>query len=211
MNRAAKRSRLFDCDADYSALQRVIASAVSRFDVSLFSYNVMPNHWHFLLAARVDGELSRFMHWFETTHARRWQHAKGLDGHGAVYQGRFKAVPIQAERHFLWVCRYVERNALRANLVQRAEEWRWSSLWQRMNGGDEPLLSPWPTVIPPDWIAHVNTPQTQEELDAFRRVVNLGQPFGDEEWCRSMGQTQRRPRGRPRRCPLKMTSDPIYL
>ena len=211
MNRAAKKSRLFDCDADYHALIRVLSDAVARFDVAFFSYNVMPNHWHFVLAALIEGELSRFMHWFETTHARRWQHARRLDGQGAVYQGRFKATPIQTDRHLLWVCRYVERNALRANLVERAEDWRWSSLWQRTNGGHEPLLAPWPIAAPADWISHVNTPQTEAELEAFRLAVNVGQPFGDEEWCHSIGHTTRRPRGRPRRCPLKMTSDPIYL
>jgi putative transposase len=47
-----------------------------------------------------------------------------------VYQGRFKSFPIQDDSHFLTVCRYVERNALRAELVGRAEDWRWGSLWR---------------------------------------------------------------------------------
>ena len=211
MNRAAKKSRLFDDTSDYRAFQDIVSEAVARFDVAFFAYIVMPNHWHFLLSSRGDRDLSRLMHWLETTHARRWGLAKGVDGQGAVYQGRFKAVPIQVERHFLWVCRYVERNALRANLVERAEAWRWSSLWQRQNGGDGPRLAPWPVSAPVDWLDHVNTPQTDAELEAFRSALNLAQPFGDEEWLETIGQTTvRRPRGRPRRCPQKMTPDPIY-
>ena len=214
MNRAAKKSRLFDNDADYGAFQHVLIEALSRFDVAFYSYIFMPNHWHFVLSSRRDSTISRFMHWLETTHARRWGLAKGVEGQGAVYQGRFKAIPIQTEHRFLWVCRYVERNALRAGLVERAEDWRWSSLWQRHNVAFGPQVSPWLVTEPVDWIAEVNAPQTQSEIDAFRRAVNLGRPYGDEEWSRTVGHNPLRRRGRPARsqklCPLKMTPDPIY-
>ena len=55
-------------------------------------------------------------------------------GHGHVYQGRFKSFPISTDGYFHQAVRYVERNALRAKLVKRAEEWRWSSLWRRESG-----------------------------------------------------------------------------
>ena len=210
INRGAKKSRLFDSASDYHAFLDLVAEAMQRFDVEFFAYIVMPNHWHFVLSARRDGALSSFMHWLESTHVRRWVIAKGVDGQGAVYQGRFKAIPVQTERYFLWVCRYVERNALRANLVERAETWRWSSLWQRQNGGDGPPLSSWPIAIPSDWVTYVNSPQTDGELDAFRRAVNLGQPFGDEEWLKVIGHEGPRRRGRPPKCPPKMTPGLIY-
>src|SRR5665213_2164374 len=83
------------------------------------------------------------------THVRRWQAHYHEVGHGHLYQGRFKSFPVQDDSHFLTVARYVERNALRANLVGRAQDWRWSSLWRRVGpGGDAsgvPLpLTPWP-------------------------------------------------------------------
>jgi REP-associated tyrosine transposase len=211
MNRAAKKSRLFESVSDYRAFVELLSDAVSRFDVAVFSYIVMPNHWHFLLSADVDSDLSRFMHWLEGTHARRWVLAKGVCGQGAVYQGRFKAIAIQTERHFVWVCRYVERNALRANLVDRAEAWRWSSLWQRQNDADGPRLADWPVSRPDDWLTQVNTPQTDAELEAFRHALTVGQSFGDTAWLIEIGHGVGRPRGRPRRCPQKMTPDPIYL
>jgi putative transposase len=214
VNRSAKKARLFDTHDDYLAVRNVLALGVERFGVELFAYSIMPNHWHYVIATRIDRELSRFMHWFETTHARRWQLAHGSEGLGAVYQGRFKSIAIQADAHFLWVCRYVERNALRANLVSRAEAWPWSSLWQRIHGSEGPPLSEWPTPQPGNWLTHVNTPQTDGEMDAFRKAMDTKQPFGDEQWSRetakSLGCTTRRPRGRPKRCPRKMTSDPIY-
>ena len=214
LNRAAKKHRLFDTDTDYAAALEVLALAVDRFQVALFAYCIMPNHWHFVMLPYADRELSRFMHWFETTHARRWQLVRAVDGLGAVYQGRFKSIPVEADAHFLRVCRYVERNALRAHLVHRAEDWRWSSLWQRLNDGVGPVLSPWPVPTPVDWIEHVNTPQNDGELAALRDAINGRQAFGDQEWSQRIaalcGRQPSRPRGRPRKCPPKMTSDPIY-
>src|SRR5688500_4928276 len=128
VNGAANRVPLFDVDADYRAFELVLGAAVRRFRIALYAYCVMPNHWHLVIMPMADGELSRFMHWLTTTHARRWQLARGLDGMGAVYPGRFKAIAVESDQSFLWVCRYVERNALRANVVRRAEDWRWCSL-----------------------------------------------------------------------------------
>jgi hypothetical protein len=58
-------------------------------------------------------------------------------GTGHLYQGRFKSFPVQEDDHLFTLARYVERNALRANLVHRAEQWRWGSLyrWLRGSGG----------------------------------------------------------------------------
>jgi putative transposase len=105
VNRAAKRTILFENASDYAAFERVLEAAVRRSRVAVFAYCIMPNHWHFLLSPPADGALSVFMHWLTTTHARRWQTARGLEGQGAVYQGRFKAIAIANDRHFLWVCR----------------------------------------------------------------------------------------------------------
>src|SRR5207245_4337237 len=103
------------------------------------------------------------------------------------------------------VCRYVERNAARAGLVRRAEVWRWCSLWQR---AQEPrpekwLLSAWPVVVAEaDWVREVNRPQTEAELEALRRSVQRGQPYGEERWAervaRRLGlESTLRPRGGP--------------
>ena len=206
VNRAAKRTPLFEFEHDYAAFERILVAAVNRIGVALFAYCLMPNHWHFVLSPRADGSLSRFMHWMTTTHARRWQLSRGLDGYGAVYQGRFKAIPIGGDRHFLWVCRYVERNALRAGLVKRAEHWRWSSLWRRTHEQPE-WLAPWPCTAPDAWIPLVNAPQTREELERFRAMAAAGLPFGDDQWTastmRQLGMPLRGKRGQPRKSVLK--------
>ena len=125
-------------------------------------------------------------------------------GEGHVYQGRFKSFPIQNDEHFFTVCRYVERNALRAELVERAEDWLWGSLWHWLQK-PEPgtgLLSPWPIPRLPRWVERVNEPLTATELAAIRTSAKRGSPFGEASWVESsvkrLGlESTLRPRGRP--------------
>ena len=146
LNRDAGRVTLFHAGGHYAAFERVLAEAAARFPgVGLLTYCVMPNHWHLVLWPRADGELSAFMNWLTLT--QRYHHAHHLVGHGAIYQGRFKSFPVQVagdvDLHFLALCRYVERNALRAGLVPRAEDWRWSGLWRRARGGGRARPTCW--------------------------------------------------------------------
>ena len=95
--------------------------------IRLLNYCVMPNHFHLVVWPRTDAELPRFMHWLTCTHAMAWREATKTVGDGVVYQGRYKAIPVQTEDHFLRVARYVERNPVRAGLVESAEERRSAS------------------------------------------------------------------------------------
>jgi len=122
---------------------------------------------------------------------------------GHVWQGRFRAFPIQEDEHLLTVLRYVERNALRANLVARAEEWRWSSLQSWGRPDLMPFLHPGPVPRAADWLEYVNAPQTEEELARLRHSVRRGTPFGSEAWiletARRLGlESSLRAPGRPR-------------
>jgi len=105
----------------------------------------------------------------------------------------------------LTVLRYVERNALRANLVERAEQWRWSSLWHRVRGGTA-ALDEGPVRLPQDWPGYVQSVETEAELAALRRSALRGTPFGQESWqkrtAKRLGlESTLRARGRPRMAP----------
>ena len=204
LNRANARMTIFRGDGDYEAFQRVLAEAVERTQTRLLGYCLMPNHWHLLVWPRDDGELSRFVGWLTLTHTQRWHAHRRSIGSGHLHQGRFKSFPIQEDEHFYTVARYVERNALRANLVPRAEEWQWGSLYRWLSGSaeDKSLLSTWPLSRKPNWRDHVNAPQTEAEIAALRRSIQRGCPFGDEPWSnrtvRRLGlESTLRPRGRP--------------
>ncbi len=206
LNRANARMTIFEKDGDYEAFERILEEAVVRFGTRLLGWCLLPNHWHLLVRPAQDGELSRFMGWLTLTQTQRWHAHRRSTGHGHVYQGRFKSFPIQDDEHFLTVCRYVERNALRANLVKHAEHWFWGSLWHWSQGTARAkrILSPWPVRRSPDWIAHVNAAQTEAELDAIRRCVRRGSPLGDERWSarmvRRLGlESTLHPQGRPKK------------
>ena len=124
----------------------------------LLGYELMPNHWHLVLRPEADGEMSRFLRWVTATHTMRYHAHYHTSGEGHLDQGRFKSFPIQDHGHFLTVCRYVERNALRAGLVKRAQDWRWGSLWRWLQpmDPDPAMLSPWPIPRLPHWVERVN-------------------------------------------------------
>jgi putative transposase len=206
LNRGVGRMTLFDKPADYEAFECVMQQTIERSETRLLSYCLMPNHWHLLLWPREDGELSEVLRWLTVTHTQRWHAHRQTAGTGPVYQGRFKSFPVQSDEHFLTVARYVERNAVRANLVQRAEDWRWGSLWQREHevAPLARLLARWPVARPLDWLRRVNRAITAAELAAVRKCVQRGQPFGGERWVRSTAArlglaSTLRPRGRPRK------------
>jgi putative transposase len=92
----------------------------------LLGYFLMPNHFHLVLWPHADGDLGRWMQWLLTAHARRYHRHYGSSGH--IWQGCFRAFPVQDDGHLIAVLRCVERNAPRAELVARAEDWKWSSL-----------------------------------------------------------------------------------
>jgi putative transposase len=168
LNRSARRLVLFENDADYRAFLFCVFRALQKVPVSLLAYCIMPNHFHLVVQPVADGQLSSFMKLLLGTHSKRWHSFRKTTGIGAVYQGRFKAFPIQSAQHFYAVCRYVERNALRAGLVDRAEDWPWCSLFQRCAGGGPVPLHEWPIAEPLDWVERVNEEQPDAEVQAVR-------------------------------------------
>src|SRR5271166_1714004 len=206
LNRGVARMQLFDKAAEYQAFEQVLQDTLDQSPMRICAYAVMPNHWHLLLWPECDGELAAFMQRLTITHVRRWQEHRGYAGLGHVYQGRYKSFPVESDEHFWVVARYVERNALRANLVLRAEEWRWSSLWQRCHptGEERSLLAAWPIDMPANWLERVNQTDDAQELEALRRSVQRGRPFGQPEWQKEIAQrlgleSAYRPTGRPRK------------
>lgn len=134
LNRGNARVTIFHKDEDYAAFERILAEGLEKYPVSLYAYQLLPNHWHLALASGAQpergGANESVLRWVTATHTMRYHAHYHTSGEGHVYQGRFKSFPVQDDEHFHVVCRYVERNALRAGLVKRAEEWRWGSLYR---------------------------------------------------------------------------------
>ncbi|HEX8027088.1 MAG TPA: transposase [Vicinamibacterales bacterium] len=182
MNRAVRRTVLFQDGGDYDAFIAVVLESLARFEIQVIVFELMPNHWHFVVTCDWIADISNWMHWLAGVHANRWNGAHGTRGSGAVYQGRFKAVPIQHGPSLIRVCRYVERNALRKGLVDRAEEWEWSSLYSYRHNCDLIPLAGWPIPRPDNWLEIVNGDDVPHELDQFRTSIRRNQPIGDPDW-----------------------------
>ena len=215
LNRANGKRRIFDHDRDYLAFERVLAETQERVPMRILAWCVMPNHWHLLLWPQEDGDLSKFMRLLTLTHTQRRHAHRASAGTGHIYQGRFKSFVVQDDAHFLAVSRYVEANALSGKLVQRAEDWRWGSLWRVLRGRADqpPCIHPWPVTRPTDWLDYVNRPAEAAEIDAVRCSARRSAPYGDEAWARDMAdqlglQSSLRPRGRPAR---QKDSDPFLI
>ena len=202
LNRGNGRAEVFHKEEDYDAFLRLIGDACERLPMRVLGYCLMPNHFHLALQPFNKGDLSRWMQWLTTAHVRRYH--RHYDSSGHVWQDRYKSFPIEADNHLYIVLRYVERNPLRANFVQRAQDWPWSSLrwWRRRNRPT--YLTDGPMDRPSDWVRRVNRAETDAELDAIRNSVNRGTPFGAKAWqaraaARLGLQSTLRPRGRPRK------------
>lgn len=206
LNRGNGRAKVFHKDGDYAAFVQLLADANERLPMRILGYVLMPNHFHLVVWPRADGDLSRWMQWLMTAHVRRYHRTHHGSGH--VWQGRFKAFPIEQDEHLLTVLRYIERNALRANLVGRAENWPWSSLaWrgERLRPG---FLSDGPVPMPRNWLASVNAAASAAEEAALTRSLVRGTPFGAPEWtertAKRLGlESTLRPRGRPKKATEK--------
>ena len=154
LNRANLRAQVFHERQDYEQFLRIIDRAQARLTVPLLAACLMPNHVHFVMRPCAADDLAKWMHWVFTTHVR-WHHAK-YSTTGRLWQGRFKAFAVQEDHHLLTLMRYVERNALRARLVERAEDWEWGSLAWRRSSRPPVELAESPVPLPSYWRQYTN-------------------------------------------------------
>jgi putative transposase len=198
LNRGNARATVFHREEDYSNFLRLLAEAREKFQIRLYAFALMPNHFHAVMRDAEPGAergMSAMMHWWMTSFVRRQHQARETTGH--LWQGRFKSFAVQEDEHLLTVLRYVLLNPVRAGLVRDAFEWPWTSL--RAPG----LVDAWPLRPPgdlPSWLAY--TPP-KDETEELRGCVRKRRPFGDAQWQQDVApQTgyvpPRRKAGRPR-------------
>ncbi len=210
LNRANGKQTIFRRDQDYLAFETILMEGIKTFDMRLYAHEIMPNHWHLLVSPRKDGDLARFVGWLTLTHTQRYHAYNGTTGFGHLYQGRYKSFIVESDSYFYRVCRYIERNALRAKLVKRAEKWRWGSAWIRLYGNTKhkAMLSDWPGGEPDGYLMSLNEDDDSDNdkkgLEQIRHAVNRGNPLGGLTWAEKivtqfkLGVTIQ-PQGRPRK------------
>jgi hypothetical protein len=120
----------------------------------------------------------RFAHWLTGTHAQRVHARRGTKGRGAIYAHRYGAVPINDDAAFYRVVRYVERNAVRAHLADRVEDWLWSSACARLSTRLD--VARWPVARPSTWTAFLNDEEPALELADIRARAGFQPADGTE-------------------------------
>ena len=215
LNRGNNRGAVFHTDADYQAFLHALAQTQRRYPFRLYGYCLMTNHFHLLLAPLEGLSISRILQ--SLTVAHTWHYHRAKDSSGHVWQGRFKSPVIQDDDHAQVVLRYLEANPLRARMVQDLAGYPWSSYYRHGLGRADSLLSPLPTwgalghtekERQTFWRQWVHTPLTEGELAAVRKSVVSGRPYGAESWVVATAavlglRMAERPRGRPRKQPIK--------
>ena len=168
VNRGNDKKIIFPEPLDYAAFLVLLREARERFDVELYAYCLMPNHFHLVVRAKDLDEISAYMHFVQREHAcdlRKWYRSKG---HGHVFQRRYWSRVIDGDGYLMTVMKYVEANPYRAGLIDPTETWEWGSLWDRETG-ERDLLHPEPVKLPDEWRTIVTIPLQQADLDRIRR------------------------------------------
>lgn len=187
MQRGNRREGTFFEDGDYALYLDLLADASGRYGVEIWSYCLKPNHVHIIAVPRdTDGLSQTFRHVHR--HYTGYVNArKRVTGH--LWQGRFSSVAMD-EQHLHAALRYVALNPVRARLVTRAEDWRWSSVQAHYAGRDDCVVSVAPALERVgDFKAFLG-----EDFDeaftyaALRKAETIGRPVGSAAWLEDMAR-----------------------
>jgi putative transposase len=204
--RGNRREEIFFDDTDRRAYLDWLAEYCVKHRVSLLAYCLMRNHVHIVAVPESGDGLERVFRPLHTRYAQRINRAKNWRGH--VLQGRYFSSALDGA-YFWAAIRYVERNPVRAQIVGRAEDYRWSSAASHCGLSVDPVLAAageWVRRLNSiaDWSTWLAEGDKPAELDALRRHVDANLPCGSEEFVRNLQDGARvtlllRPPGRPRK------------
>ena len=179
INRGNMKMQVFNDAEDYEYFLELLEIGTKREKVEIHAYCLMPNHFHLLLVPQEEKRLSRVMQWVMTSHVRYYHKKNKTSGH--IWQGRYKSFMVEKESYYLTLIRYIEANALRAKLSQKAEDWKYCSLYERVEKSRELLSDPYVELYD-EWVKYVNQPLREGELENIRNSVNRQAPLGLEQW-----------------------------
>lgn len=191
-----------DEDVFYSIPDRVryldlLVEQAARFDLEIWAYCLMANHVHLIAVARRPDSLARAIGNAHRMYSRSLNRKHGWKGH--LWGNRFFSTALDGPH--LWAAtRYVELNPVRAGLVRRCTDYRWSSARAHASGTIDPVLAddrPF-RDFGGDWLAWLEEGLDEETLEAIRRNTLTGRPTGDPDFVSRLERLTSR-RLRPKR------------
>jgi len=203
--RGNRRETVFFGEDDYALYRDLLFEACAREGVEVWSYCLMPNHVHLILTPRTPEGLGRAIGKAHRRYSLFINARLRVTGH--LFQARFASV-VMDEPHLMAAVRYVALNPVRARLVERATDWRWSSARAHLSGRDDELVTVAPLL---DRCAGRFADLLKEEaepakLAALRAAETIGRPLGSPDFLdRLAAQTGLDPRpgkrGRKKQAP----------
>lgn len=177
-SRGNARNDIFHADQDRKEFLSILDSVVRRYNWLCHAYCLMNNHYH-LLIETPDGNLSQGMRQLNGIYTQKYNWLHHKTGH--VFQGRYKAILVEKESYLLELCRYVVLNPVRARMVAKPEEWKWSSY--RYTAG----FIKAPGYLTTDWIISLFGNNKTEAQKLYRRFIKEGID-GSSPWEELRGQ-----------------------
>lgn len=178
---------MFFAPGDPEAYLDLLRIHARRAGLAIFAYCLMPNHVHTVAIPSSKDGLEQVLQPVHSQYAQRVNRMRGIVGH--LWQGRFHSCALDAD-HFLNAVRYVERNPVAARLVERAEDYRWSSAAAHCGLRADPLLEPASasSVLKAvanwsDWLA-IEVPDPCRKL--LQRNSRLGLPCGSDKFVEEL-------------------------
>lgn len=170
---------IFRDNEDREVYLVLLQKYVAEYDVEIYSYCLMTNHTHDVMVPPEEDSLSCLFHDLNGAYSKYFNKKYGYCGH--LWQKRFFAC-ILDDTHLWKAVRYVERNSVEAGIVERAEDYRWSSAAAHCGLREDPLLSDRfpPEGLQMDWSSWLKKEVSQEELEAIRIATRKGIPYASD-------------------------------
>jgi putative transposase len=201
--RGNRRQRTFFSDADYWLYLRIAGEAFRAAGVEIWAYCLMPNHVHLIAVPSTEPSLATAVSDTHKRYTRAINRREAWTGY--LWQGRFGSFPMD-DGHLMRCIRYVGLNPVRAGLVERALDWRWSSVRSHLTGRSDPLLTSDAVegLVADEMPTFFDTDVEETALRELRRSNSTGRPLGAEPWVKALEAASGRtlahpPMGRPRR------------
>ncbi|MES9902573.1 MAG: transposase [Sedimenticola sp.] len=187
--RGNSRKAVFAETGDYLAYLAWLEEGASTHECQVHAYVLMTNHVHLLVSADNPLNLSKLPQYVGRKYVQFFNHKYGCSG--TLWEGRFKASSIDSDHYLLACQRYIELNPVRANMVEKPAEYRWSSYHANAYGKITPLLTPHPLYLA---LGNNNEQRAQCYRASFKEVldsslvgeivssVQTGTPLGNDRF-----------------------------
>ncbi|WP_171090836.1 transposase [Usitatibacter rugosus] len=212
IQRGNDRSPCFRSVEDYRSYLEWLSFYGQAYDCPLHAYVLMTNHVHLLMTAGSHEGPSRLMQALGRRYVRHFNQKHSRTG--TLWEGRFKAHPVQSDHHLLCLYRYIETNPVRAGMVGNAAAYRWSSFGRNGLGASDAMLSDHPLYAAlaeskdarhAAYRALFQEELDQETLDAIRAAAQCGRPWGSPAFVTALSQSLSLPLARKNGRPKKAT------